>query len=957
MKKFTEAVLKFRIAILVTVAGLTIFFGVGLTKVTINSDILSYLDPDNPTIQIFNKVGDEYGGNTIAMVAVESDDIFTTASLSFIHQLTEDFGQIVGVESVISLTNVVDIKKTDYGIEISKLIDKEHIPTSEESLKELRDYTLNKDMYTGKLVSVNGKVTVIVCNLSSEENQGIIAQEIKRITEKSNDNFEIYYGGLPLQLIEINDIIVSDLINLIPIVIFVVFLVLYISFRSKRGIIFPLSTVILSSLWSVGLMGWLGVELSIISNIMPILLIAIGTAYGIHLLSKYYEDIQVGDDKIESIKITLEEIAIPIVLTGITTLVGFLSFVGSSLTAVTEFGVFTAFGVGIAMLLTLTYIPATLSFMKPPKIRKDTRSTYIMNQIMGRLSKFILNNEKRILMGGVFIIIIAVIGIPQIKTQVNMTEYFSEDSEIRISDQLLQDHFGGSLPIQILIEGDLKNPAVLNEMFQCQKYLESLSDVNASQSLADLVCEMNDVLNGYYAIPNTREQVANLLFLLEGESMLSQMVNKDYSEGLVQARFANFDTEKMINAVKDIDDYLLNNLDTTLLSYNISEIPEAIFTQLREEQINKVVNSIVYDSKRRNPFAILDKNEIKKTIDRTVLISSPNLLQGEQNTLLLQLVQFFEEEADIEIDSHEIIQRVVLQIVAGSAGGYFEITDLAKLLRKEIPLKYWSDEPEIIEYSAEDIELIIKEKFRNHKINQLLTEVHNILPEGLRENPKFTKDLRGNLSVLTETTILSPRLYDDLPLMTSDSLRVSHTGMLKVLNMVNSSLLRSQIQSLVIALVLILILMMIQFKSVGMGIVVTAPIILTVLINFAVMAYGKVPLDNATMMISSIAIGIGIDYAIHFSTRFKEELKKQGNEYLALEKTLETTGRAIIINAFTVALGFIILLGSKLVPLQSFGALIALTMATSAWGTMTFLPSLILVFKEQLFPAWKNKHF
>ena len=114
------------------------------------------------------------------------------------------------------------------------------------------------------------------------------------------------------------------------------------------------------------------------------------------------------------------------------------------------------------------------------------------------------------------------------------------------------------------------------------------------------------------------------------------------------------------------------------------------------------------------------------------------------------------------------------------------------------------------------------------------------------------------------------------------------------------------------------------------------------------MGYLGIALDNATMMIASIAIGIGIDYAIHFSSRFKSELTERKDERLALDKTLETTGKAIVINALTVALGFIVLTWSNMVPMQIFGWLIALTMGVSAWATMTFLPALILTFKKQL---------
>jgi predicted RND superfamily exporter protein len=115
------------------------------------------------------------------------------------------------------------------------------------------------------------------------------------------------------------------------------------------------------------------------------------------------------------------------------------------------------------------------------------------------------------------------------------------------------------------------------------------------------------------------------------------------------------------------------------------------------------------------------------------------------------------------------------------------------------------------------------------------------------------------------------------------------------------------------------------------------------------MGYSGVSLDSATMMIASIAIGIGIDYSIHFSSRFRIELKQQPDELSALDKTLETTGMAIVINALTVALGFIILLGSNILPMQRFGWLIALTMAVSACAALTFLPASILVFRKKLF--------
>jgi len=881
MRKFAEAILKYRLAVILVTIGLTIFFSIGLSKLSINSDMLSYLQPDDPVVKLFNRIGEEYGGNTLAMIAVESDTVFSVKTLTLINELTKEYSNIKGVSSVMSLTNILDIKKTDYGLEISKLIDKNNIPEAPEELDKLEEYTLSSDMYAGKIISTDGRYTLLVCRLQNDVDKAAVAEEIKNVTESLKGNYNVYYNGLPLQMIEISDYIVGDLGRLIPIVVLMVVLILYLSFRSKRGVILPLTTVLFAALWAMGLMGWLGVDLSMISNIMPVLLIAIGTAYGIHFISKYNEDVQAGDEKISGIKDALSEVGVPILLTGITTLIGFLSFMGSTLVAVTDFGIFTAFGVGVAMILSITYLPAVLSYMNvKEQMKLDSKNgNSVFIRIMDKLGGFVLKNEKLILAGSLVIIIIAALGIPKLKTEVNMSEYSPENSNMRISDNLMRDKFGGSLPIQIIIDGDIKDPFVLKEMYRLQKYMESLPEVNNSQSLADLICNMNEVMNGHYTIPETKEQVANLLFMLEGEDIIE----------------------------------------------------------------------LSLDAKKRLPSAQIDQSGIEERIN--ILAANMNFpLSNEyQNALKDRLRMFFEEEADIEIDSEKIIARLVNLIADKAKKGMISEDGVATLLRKNVPFRYWQEDPESVESTAEFVVSIINEQHKHNRTSILVGKLLPLFPAELQQNEKFLDDIRDDLWLLNEEIIGVP-LRTNFP----DSeykvrLTATQSGMLRVMKKMNDELLASQIRSLFLALGLVLVLMALQFKSIKMGLIVTSPIFLTVLINFAVMGYLNVPLDNATMMIASIAIGIGIDYAIHFSSRFKTEIKEGNEELPALEKTLETTGKAIVINALTVALGFIILMWSNMIPMQRFGWLIALTMGVSAWASLTFLPSLILVFKKRLF--------
>jgi len=956
MRRFAEIVLKFRLIIILAVFLITIFFGYGLTKVKINSDMLSYLKPDDPIIKLFNQIGDDYGGNTLVLVAIENKDIFSVKSLELIRDLSEQYSQINDVSGVTSLTNVLDIKKTEDGLEISKLINKNNMPTTKEELSDLREYTMNKDMYSGKMISKDGKISLIICRLKADAVKEVVAGKIKKITEKIKNGNTVYYSGLPMQMLDVNELIIEDLGGLIPIVILMVIIVLYLSFRSKRGVVLPLLTVVFSTVWSIGLMGWLGVEMSIISNIMPILLIAIGTAYGIHFLSKYNEVVKLGDDRIVGIQTALSEVGVPILLSGVTTLIGFLSFAGSTLTAVTDFGLFTAFGVGVAMILSITFVPASLSYMIVKERRKKRRihlSKITKIKGVANLGDFVLNNEKQILIITIIIVLISIFAIPKIKTEVNMTEYFAEDSSIRISDDIMRTKFGGSLPIQILIKGDIKNPFILKEMLKFENYLESLKDVNSTQSIADLVCEMNDVMNGHYTIPETNSQVANLLFMLEGEDILDQLVNKDYTEGVIQARFANQNTKKILSTVKAIDKYINTMINTDLLITYFSKLDPTQQQLVQQKQIENISKTVLYDANKRKPNVIvnIDNTEIEKNVKKNMNKTFFPLNEKYLNSLDDKLLTFFTEEADIEIDSEYVIANTIKKIKIEAKNKKLSEDELNSLLLKTIPEKIINNDFESVKSTAFYLKTMLDELNANIRIEILTENLIKLFPQSLQEDIKFYNDLKADLWILNEEIISIPINLDiDPSEKTLTEMSVQQSGMLIVMKQINESLLNSQFQSLFLSLFMVLIIMMIQFKSIKMGAIITSPIILTVLVNFAIMGYSGVPLDNATMMIASIAIGIGIDYSIHFSSRLKLELKNSNfNELQSLQTTLGTTGRAILINATTVGLGFVILVGSNIVPMQRFGWLIAITMLVSSTAALTFLPSMILYFKKGLF--------
>jgi predicted RND superfamily exporter protein len=173
--------------------------------------------------------------------------------------------------------------------------------------------------------------------------------------------------------------------------------------------------------------------------------------------------------------------------------------------------------------------------------------------------------------------------------------------------------------------------------------------------------------------------------------------------------------------------------------------------------------------------------------------------------------------------------------------------------------------------------------------------------------------------------------------------KIKFTGIPPLYVKLNNSLVKSQYSSLLIAITLVLLIVGIIMHSFSQGVYATIPIIATVLILLGFMGYTGIPLDIATVLVGSIALGIGIDYSIHMISGFNTHLKDCGNAEKAIGETIMTTGKAVIINVVSVAAGFLVLLFAQIVPLQNFGLLIAISMFGSGLGALTLLPVILIV--------------
>jgi len=743
MEKFFKYILKVRWMIILLVIAITVFLAFQIPHIRINSDVLSSLPDSDKDATLLKKIGAKFGGNKTGMIILESDSLFTTSVIGHVREITDTLKSIDGVSSVTSITSVMDVTEGESGLEIGQLINEDDMPDSPAEFEMLRERVLSNKNFRGSIVSEDGTTTIVVFSLNDDADIRILANKVKEKIGSLNVPEKIYYAGSPMLITSIASLISTDLTRLLPVAFLLISIVLFLGFRNARGVILPLMTAAVSIIWVIGIMALTGGEMSMVSNNIPIVLLAIGTAYAIHVINRID---QVKEDTGKAIILALTYVTVPVILAALTTVTGFVSFIfGSYLTMIKDFGIYTALGTFFALALSLFFVPALISVFPGKKNKrigeeKGSGQTFFSRHFQSPLHNLLFNHTRIIIVVWIIFTIINIGGIFLIKRNVDVRNYFRKENPTRIAEDIMTRKFGGTKPVFVLFKGDVQSPEFLNTMLQTEEYMKKSPGVVGTQSVAGLIADINGAFGEGNKIPEEKEMVEQLWFLLDGNENLKKFVSDDLDEAIIISRFMSPENREKIAFKEYMSDFI-----------------------------------------KKNSTA----------------------------------------ECTIEVTGMPFIEATMEQ-----------------------------------------------------------------------------------------------------------------------------SLLKSQIGSLSIAILIVIVIVSLILRSFSAGIYAAVPIISTIVILFGVMGYSGIPLNIATVLVASIAMGIGIDYSIHVITHFNSHIDEGSTISNALDETLAVSGRAIIINVISVSAGFLVLLFSEMVPLQYFGLLIALSMAGSGLSALTFLPA-ILIFSNR----------
>ncbi|OIQ15518.1 MAG: hypothetical protein BM556_17930 [Bacteriovorax sp. MedPE-SWde] len=498
----------------------------GLFNVKQNFSYRVWFQKDDPLLKSIDKFEDDFGSSESTVIVVtDKTGIFNKDTISYIKKITEEAIYIPSAARVESITNHNWISANNDEIEIDSFIN-EDLQLNKESLKDLKERARSSDEVMGHLIGNDLTVGLIFIKLRPKMGEkikySVILKQINSLLEKNPapKNVEVRLTGNAVITTAFKTSAMKDFKLLLPILFLLICLFIYYQFRSFKIIGVSIFTIGISMVSMMAFCGYYNIPIHNLTAIAPEFIIAIGLADAIHIISTFYLfKTNYSNDAKEAMRESLSKNFLPTIITSITTTIGFLSFTTAEIQNIGDMGVIAGMGTLLAWFFTYFLLaPICLLIITGDTKTKDIK----FNINYERLVDWLLQHKKKLYSFYICLSVISIYIASGLEVNSDPLKYFSEDFHIARDLEYVENKVGGVFTMEMTLdtkkEGGIKDPQLLKKVDKFSKKItDEFTHITQVVSIVDVIKRMNEVLHNedsnFHAIPNTKEEIAQFLFL------------------------------------------------------------------------------------------------------------------------------------------------------------------------------------------------------------------------------------------------------------------------------------------------------------------------------------------------------------------------------------------------------------------------------------------------------------
>ncbi|TOA81695.1 RND transporter [Vibrio parahaemolyticus] len=598
---------KYSLLVLLATIFLIIVATIGGKNLYFRGDYDIFFDGTNKQLLAFDEIQTTFAktDNLAIVIAPEDGDIFTPQTLSLIQKITVDAWQVPYSSRVDSIANYQHTEAFDDDLLVEDLLYSEYELTPER-ISKVKSIALSEPVLKSALVSEKGDVTVV--NITVQLPEMDKTAEVEEVVSSINAMIDRYQRAYPdvtfhkAGIIAMNHAFMTaaqdDSSTLVPTMLVVILVFLTIMLRSILSVIATLIVIIGSVMATMGISGWAGMFLSTATVNVPTLIMTLAVADCVHVIATMRQSMKNGFTKAQSIERSIALNFVPILITSVTTAIGFLMMNMSDSPVLRDFGNLSALGVMVACFLSVTLLPALLKLL-PIHVKMETSQD--QKHVMDHLGDFVVSQRSALLPLSVAVIVVCASLIPLNKVNDESVEYFGQRNEFRQAADFMEERISGMTNISIAIKTNesqgIAAPDFLNTIGEFSSWLRDQPETDHVATLADVYKRLNKNMHGddeaYYLLPQERELAAQYLLLYEMSLPygldLNNQINVDKSSIKMVLTVANLGSVELVDLENRIYQWFAEHAPQYQV---VASSPSLMFAHIGETNMASMLSTL-----------------------------------------------------------------------------------------------------------------------------------------------------------------------------------------------------------------------------------------------------------------------------------------------------------------------------------------------------------------------------
>lgn len=594
--KIAHTIIKYRLWLMILLALITAFMGYKARELELSYDYVEAVPSTDEDLVYYKQFKEQFGedANMLA-IGVSDTSLYQLDNFRRFKYLNDEISKLSGVKYVLSITNMQRLEKDPQNKQFNLQPVFHHIPGDQPTLDSLLQLVRDQKFYSNQFLNKeNGSTFLLIAiekDVLNSDKRQLLIPDIQQLGDSFTEvtGMELHYAGIPFVRTVMNAKIRSELQIFLMLSIVVTAIILLLLFRSWDAVVFPLIVIGVMVVWSMGTLALFGYNITVLSGLLPPIIVVIGIPNCVYLLNKYHHEYKKTGDKIRALGQIVEKIGLATLITNVTTAIGFLVLMFTNIRILEEFGLVAGLNILATFFVSLIVITAVFSYLPPPSARQLKHLRFkSLDRVLTMLDLMVHRHKYRVLMGAIFIVMIFLVGMVRIDAVAYLVDDVPKNSKLKRDLAFFEENFTGIMPLEIAVDTHKKRAATrlatLQKVDAFEEFLAEQPAISQPISIVDFIKASRQAFYNndpaFYDLPNKRDQSFIFRYLKNSQtphspaSVDAVSQNQDAQFKLLNS-FADSTGQKLRISLKVAD--IGSNRIKALIDHVISPKAEEIF--------------------------------------------------------------------------------------------------------------------------------------------------------------------------------------------------------------------------------------------------------------------------------------------------------------------------------------------------------------------------------------------